>query len=79
MKGFQFGKVGNAKKKKSSGGSIREKGPKKCFIQTRGGSLEGPHEEAVILLKALRRGKNLVFTEDTYLEKMGIEVAGGVE
>ena len=32
-------------------------------------SLEGPHEEAEIQRKALRRGKNLAFSEDTCLEK----------
>ena len=32
-------------------------------------SLEGPHEEAEIQRKALRRGKNLAFSEDACLEK----------
>ena len=32
-------------------------------------SLEGPHDEAEIQRKALRRGKNLAFNEDTCLEK----------
>ena len=32
-------------------------------------SLEGPHEEAEIQPKALRRGKNLAFSQDTCLEK----------
>ena len=32
-------------------------------------SLEGPHEEAEIQRKALKRGKNLAFSEDTCLEK----------
>ena len=32
-------------------------------------SLVGPHEEAEIQRKALRRGKNLAFSEDTCLEK----------
>ena len=32
-------------------------------------SLEGPHEEAEIQRKALRRGTNLAFSEDTCLEK----------
>ena len=31
--------------------------------------LEGPHEEAEIQRKALRRGKNLAFSKDTCLEK----------
>ena len=42
-----------------------EKGPKKSFIQKK----EGPHEEAEIQSKALRRGKNLVFSKDTSLQK----------
>ena len=47
----------------------REKGSKKSFIQKRErDSLEGPHEEAEIQRKALRRGKNLTFSEDTCLE-----------
>ena len=33
-------------------------------------SLEGPHEEAEIQRKALRRGENLAFSEDTGLEKV---------
>ena len=32
-------------------------------------SLEGPYDEAEIQRKALRRGKNLAFSEDTCLEK----------
>ena len=31
--------------------------------------MEGPHEEAEIQCKALRRGKNLAFSEDTCSEK----------
>ena len=42
-----------------------EKGPKKSFIQKR----EGPHEEAEIQRKAMRRKKNLAFGEETCLEK----------
>ena len=36
-------------------------------------SLEGPHEEPEIQRKALRRGKNLAFSEDTCLEKSAVE------
>ena len=32
-------------------------------------SLDGPHDEAEIQRKALGRGKNLAFSEDTRLEK----------
>ena len=36
-------------------------------------SLEGPHEKAEIQRKALRRGKNLAFSEDTCLEKQRVQ------
>ena len=39
-------------------------------------SLEGPHEEAEIQRKALGRGKNLAFSEDTCLEKGKSAVEG---
>ena len=35
-------------------------------------SLEGPHDEAEIQRKALRRGKNLAFSKDTCLEKESV-------
>ena len=38
-------------------------------LYRRENSLERPHEEAEIQRKALRRGKNLAFSEDTRLEK----------
>ena len=44
-------------------------GRKKDLYRTERDSLEGPHEEAEIQRKALRRGKNLAFSEDTCLEK----------
>ena len=46
-------------------------GPKKrkALYRTERDSLEGTHEEAEIQHKAWRRGKNLVFSEDTCLEK----------
>ena len=47
------------------GRGICEKGPKKSFIQKK----EGPYEEAEIHRKALRRGKNLAFSEDACLKK----------
>ena len=37
-------------------------------------SLEGPHEEAEIQRKALRRGKNLAFSENTCLEKKRVRL-----
>ena len=42
---------------------------RKDLYKTERDSLEGPHEEAEIQHKALRRGKNLAFSEDTCLEK----------
>ena len=45
------------------------RGRNKAFYRTERDSLEGPHEEAEIQRKALRRGKNLAFSEDTCLEK----------
>ena len=45
------------------------RGRKKALYRREKNSLEGPHEEAEIQRKALRRGKNLAFSEDTCLEK----------
>ena len=50
----------------------REKGPRKDLYKTKRDSLEGPHEEAEIQCKALRRGKSLAFSEDTCLEKESV-------
>ena len=52
------------------------RGPKKSFIQKRRGLLKGPHEEAEIQHKALRRGKNLAFSEDTCSEKKKVRSKG---
>ena len=45
------------------------RGRRKALHRTERDSLEGTHEEAEIQRKALRRGKNLAFIEDTCLEK----------
>ena len=45
------------------------RGRRKNLYRRERDSLEGPHEEAEIQHKALRRGKNLAFREDTCLEK----------
>ena len=45
------------------------RGRRKILYKTDRESLEEPHEEAEIQRKALRRGKNLAFSEDTCLEK----------
>ena len=42
---------------------------RKDLYRTERDSLERPHEEAEIQRKALRRGKNLAFSEDARLEK----------
>ena len=42
---------------------------RKDLYRTQRDSLEGPHEEAEIQRKALRRGKNLAFSENACLEK----------
>ena len=45
------------------------RGQRKDLYRTERDSSAGPHEEAEIQCKALRRGKNLAFSEDTCLEK----------
>ena len=45
------------------------RGRRKDLYRTERNSIEGPHEEAEIQRKALRRGKNLAFSEDACLEK----------
>ena len=44
------------------------RGRRKDLYRTERDSLEGPHEEAEIQRKALRRGKSLAFKKDTCLE-----------
>ena len=45
------------------------RGRRKALYRREKDFLKGPHEEAQIQCKALRRGKNLAFSEDTRLEK----------
>ena len=45
------------------------RGRRKALYTRERDSLKAPHEEAEIQRKALRRGKNLAFREDTCLEK----------
>ena len=49
---------------------------RKDLYRTERESLERPHEEAEIQRKALRRGKNLPFNEDTCSEKEKSAVEG---
>ena len=44
------------------------RGRRKDLYRTERDSSKGPHEEVEIQRKALRRGKNLAFSEDTCLE-----------
>ena len=44
------------------------RGQRKVIYRRERDSLEGPHVEAEIHRNALRRGKNLAFSEDTCLE-----------
>ena len=60
------------------------RGRRKDLYRRERDSLKGPHEEAEIQRKALRRGKNLAFSEDTCLEKERVrskvnEIKVGVE
>ena len=45
------------------------RGQRKDLYRRERDSLEGPHEEAEIQRRALRRGKNLAFSENTCLVK----------
>ena len=49
---------------------------RKALYRRERDSLEGPHEEAEIQRKALRRGNNLAFSEYTCLEKERKAVEG---
>ena len=57
------------RKENHPGEAYVRRGQRKALYRTERGSLEGPHEEAEIQHKALRRGNNLTFSEDTCLEK----------
>ena len=49
------------------------RGRRKDSSRTQRDSLEGPHDEAEIQRKTLRRGKNLAFSEDTCLVKERVQ------
>ena len=57
------------KKGKHPGKAYVRRGRKKALYRRERDFLEGPHEKAEIQRKALRRGKNLAFSEDTCLVK----------
>ena len=56
-----------------SGEAYVRRDRRKSLYRTQRYSLEGPHEEPEIQRKALRRGKNLAFSEDTCLEKERVQ------
>ena len=56
------------KKGNHPGEAYVRRGRRKNLYRRQRNSLEGPHEKAEIQRKALRRGKNLAFSEDTCLE-----------
>ena len=49
------------------------RGLRKALYRRERDSLDGPHEEPEIQCKALRRGKNLAFSEDTCLIKARVQ------
>ena len=51
------------------GEAYARRGLKKALYRREKDSLGGPHDEAEIERKALRRGKNLAFSEGKCLEK----------
>ena len=57
------------KKRNHLGEAYVRRDRRKALYRTERDFLEEPHEEAEIQRKALSRGKNLVFSEDTCLEK----------
>ena len=57
------------KKGNHPGEAYVRRGRRKALYRSERDSLERLHEEAEIQCKALRRGKNLAFSEDTCLEK----------
>ena len=57
------------KKGNHPGEACVRRSQRKALYRRERDSLEEPHEEAEIQRKALRRGKNLAFSENTCLEK----------
>ena len=65
--------LGSLKKGDHPGEAYVRRGQRKALYRRERNSLEGPHEEAEIQLKALRRGKNLAFSKDICLEKERVQ------
>ena len=66
MEAFQLGDIGTLKKGNHPGEAYVRRGRRKALYKRERDSLKGPQEEAEIQRKALRRGKNLAFSEDTH-------------
>ena len=69
VKAFQFHGIGNAKKGNHSGEAQARRDRRNALYRRDRDSVEGPHEEAEIQRKTLRRGKNLAFSKEICLEK----------
>ena len=74
-----FVKLVTLRKGNHPGEARVKRGRRKDLYRTERDSLAGPHEEAEIQRKALRRGKNLAFSEDTCLKKEESAVEGDPE
>ena len=73
VKTFQFDKVKTLKKRNHPAEALVRRGRRKALYRRERDSLQGPHKEAEIQRKALTRGKNLTFSEDTCLEKERVQ------
>ena len=69
MEAFQFSGIDKLKKGIHRGEAYVSRGRRKDLYRTERDSLEGPHEKAEMQRRVLRSEKNLVFSEDTSLEK----------
>ena len=61
------------KKGNHSGEAYVKRGRRKVLYRRERDSLEGSQEESEIQRKALRRGKTLALSENTYLEKESVQ------
>ena len=68
MEAFQFGDIVMLRKGNHPGEAQMRIGRRNALYRRERESVERPQEEAKMQRKALRRGKNLAFSEDTCLE-----------
>ena len=69
MEAFQLVILVTLKKGNHPGEAYVRRGWRKALYRRERNSLEGPHEEAEIQRKSLRRGNNLACSKDTCLQK----------